>query len=72
MAKDLSDKCWKTQSKRWHLLTNNPGQESESEEEEDSVMAALMRSTDEEIKTNCKLVRDDIESQRVKRNSSKV
>ena len=27
-------------------------------------MAALMRSTDEEIKTNSKLVRDVIESQR--------
>ena len=27
-------------------------------------MAALMRSTDDEIETNCKLVRDVIESQR--------
>ena len=42
-----------------------PGQESEKEEEkEDSVMTALMRSTDEEIETNCKLVRDVIKSQR--------
>ena len=31
-----------------------------SEEEEDSVMAALMKSTDEEIEKNSKLVRDDI------------
>ena len=23
----LSDRCWDTQSKRWHLLTNKPGQE---------------------------------------------
>ena len=62
MMKELDDKCWMTQSKRWHLLTNKPGQESE--EEEGSTMAALMRSTDEEIETNCKLVRDVIESQR--------
>ena len=40
-----------------------PGQESEKEEE-DSAMAALMRSTDEDIEINCKLVRDVIESQR--------
>ena len=53
-----------TQSKRWHLLTNNqPGQKI-SEEEKVSAMAALMRSTDEEIEKNCKLVRDVIESQR--------
>ena len=42
-----------------------PGQKSE--EEEDNTMAALMRSTDEEIETNSKLVRDAIESQRVQK-----
>ena len=40
-----------------------PGQESE-ENEEDSAMTALMRNTDEEIETNCKLARDVIKSQR--------
>ena len=50
------------QSKRWHLLSNNQGQESE--EEESNAMAALMRSTNKEIETNCKLVRDVTESQR--------
>ena len=33
-----------------------PGQESE--EEEGSTMAALMKNTDEEKEINCKLVRD--------------
>ena len=71
---ELSDSAG-TQSKRWHLLTKQQGQENEEEEkEEDSAMATLMRSTDDEIETNCKLVRDVIESQREqkKRNSSKV
>ena len=27
MTKELSDKCWKTQSKRWHLLSKQQGQE---------------------------------------------
>ena len=40
-----------------------PGQENE-EDDEDSVIAALMRSTDEKIETNSKLARDVIESQR--------
>ena len=40
-----------------------PGQESEKEEE-DSAMTALMRSTDEDIEINCKLIREVIESQR--------
>ena len=39
----------------------------ESEEEEDSAMAALMRSTDEGIETNCKLVREVIARQKEKR-----
>ena len=44
-----------------------PKQESESEEEGDSAMAALMRSTDEEIETNCKLIRDVIEKSECKK-----
>ena len=40
------------------------GQENEEEEKEDSAMAALMRNTDEEIVTDCELVRDVIENQR--------
>ena len=43
-----------------------PRQESE-EEEEDSAMAALMRSTDKEIEENCKLVRDVIKDRKKKR-----
>ena len=44
-----------------------------NKEEEGSAMAALMRNTDEEIETNCKLIRDVIESQRgQKRNSPKA
>ena len=42
------------------------GLESE-EEEEDSTMAALMRSTGEEIEENCRLVRGVIASQKAKR-----
>ena len=62
-----------TQSKWWYLLIKQP--EQKSDEEEDSAMVALMRSTDEEIETNSKLVRDAIESQikqEKERNSSKV
>ena len=44
------------------------GLESE-EEEEDSAMAALMRSTDEEIEKNCKHVREVIARQKAKRES---
>ena len=40
-----------------------PGQENE-DEDEDSAMSALMRSTDEKTENNCKVVRDVIESQR--------
>ena len=36
-------------------------------EEEDSAMAALMRSTDKEIEENCKLVRDVIKDRKKKR-----
>ena len=61
---ELSDKCW-NQRRGVIFLTNNPEQESEEEgEKEDSAMAALMRSADEEIEINCKLVRDVIEIQR--------
>ena len=62
-----------TQSKWWYLLIKQP--EQKSDEEEGSAMAALMRSTYEEIETNSKLVRDAIESQikqEKERNSSKV
>ena len=38
----------------------------EKEEEEDSAMAALMKSTGEEMKANYKLVRDVIASQKDK------
>ena len=37
------------------------------DDDEDSAMAALMRSADEETEKNCKLVRDFIESQREKK-----
>ena len=49
---ELSDST-ETQPKRWHLLTNKPGQESE--EEENSAMAALMRSTDKKNRDKDKL-----------------
>ena len=48
------------------FLLTTLGQESEKEEE-DNAITALMRRTDEEIETNCKLVRDVIESQRAKK-----
>ena len=56
MTEELSDKCWDT----INVMASSyqqPGQES-GEKEEDSVMAALLRSTDEEIEKNCKLVRN--------------
>ena len=53
MTKELSDKCWKTQSKRWHLLIKTTRTRERKKKEEDSAMAALMRSADEEIETNC-------------------
>ena len=57
MTEELSDKCWDT-IKVVASSYQQPGQESGEEEEEDSAMAVLMRSTDEEIEKNCKLVRD--------------
>ena len=59
---ELSNKCWDT-IKVMASSYQKPEQESE-EEEEDSAMTALMRSTDEEIEKDCKLVRYVIESQR--------
>ena len=45
----------------------------ESEEEEDSAMAALRRSTGEEIEVNCKHVREVIARQKNKeRNNTKI
>ena len=66
---ELSDKCWET-IKVMASSYQQPGQENE--EEEGSAMAALMRSTDEEIKINNKLVRYVIESQRVKQKRETV
>ena len=68
---ELSDKCWDTIKE---MASSYNNQEQESEEEELSTMATLMRSTDEEIEINCKLVRDAIESQREqkRKNNSKV
>ena len=57
---DLSDRFWMTQSRLMASSYQQPGQENE----EGSAMAALMRSTDDEIETNCRLVRDVIESQK--------
>ena len=59
---ELSDKCWNIikemassyQQTRTRVV----------DDDEDSAMAALMRSTDEEIETNCKLVREVTEIQR--------
>ena len=55
------------------FLPYNPGQESE-EKEEDSAIAALMRSTDEQIETNCNLLEmsQKARERARKRNSSKV
>ena len=64
MTEGISNKCWDTikeMASSYQLLRQ------ESEEEEDSAMAALMRSTYEEIETNCRLVRDVIASQKTKR-----
>ena len=73
MTEELFDKCWDT-IKEVTSSYQQPGQESKEEEEEGSTMAALMRSTYEETETNCKLVRDAMESQRESknRNSFKV
>ena len=49
---ELSDKCWDI-IKVMTSSYQQPGQESE--EEEDSVMAALMKSTDEEYKQTANL-----------------
>ena len=65
MTEGISNKCWDT-IKEMASSYQLPGLDNE-EEEEDSAMAALMRSTDEEIEANCKLVRDVIESQKAKR-----
>ena len=70
MTEGTSNKCWDTikeMTSSYQLLRQ------ESEEEEDSAMAALMRSTGEEIEANCRLVRDVIASQKAKeRNNPKV
>ena len=58
----LADRCWNTIKE----MASSYQQEQESEDE-DSAMAALTRSTGEEIEKNCKLVRNAIESQRAKR-----
>ena len=65
MTEEVSNKCWDT-IKEMESSYQLPRQESE-EEKEDSAMAALMRSTGEEIETNCRLVRDVIASQKEKR-----
>ena len=68
--RDLSDKCWDT-IKEMASSYQQPRQESE--EKEDNTMLLIKAATDEETETNCKLVRDVIESQIEKRkNSSKV
>ena len=63
MTEEISNKCWDTikEMSSSYQLTG-----LESEEEEDSAMASLMRSTGEEIEKNCKLVRDVIASQKAK------
>ena len=63
MTEEISNKCWDT-IKEMASSYQLPRQESE---EEDSVMAALMRSTGEEIEENCRLVRGVIASQKAKR-----
>ena len=64
MTEGISNKCWDTikeMASSYQLLRQ------ESEEEEDSAMAALMRSTDEEIEANCRQVREVIARQKTKR-----
>ena len=53
ITEELSDKCWDT-IKEMASSYQQPGQESE-EEEKDSAMVSLMKSTDEEIKTTVNL-----------------
>ena len=65
MTEETSNKCWDT-IKEMASSYQLPRQESE-EEEEDSAMAALMRSTGEEIEENCRLVKDVTSSQKAKR-----
>ena len=57
---ELSSRCWDTIKSDGIFLPNKS--EQKSDEEEDSAMAAFMKSTDEETETNCRLVRDVIES----------
>ena len=51
---------WHNQRDDIFVLTN----QVQEIKEEDSTMAALMRSTNKETEKNCKLVRNVIESQR--------
>ena len=67
MAEGISNKCWDT-IKEMASSYQLPGQESE--EEEGSAMAALMRSTDKEIEESCRLVRDVIARQKTKRETT--
>ena len=46
MTEDLSGKCWGHNQRRWHLLIK---QTKQKVKKKDSAMAALMRSTDEEM-----------------------
>ena len=64
MTEGTSNKCWDTikeMASSYQLLRQ------ESEEEEDSAMAALMRNTGEEIEADCRVVRDVTASQKEKR-----
>ena len=61
---ELSDKCWDTIKEMASSYQTIRNKRVKKEEEEDSAMAVLMRSTDEEIEKNCKLARDVTESQR--------
>ena len=58
MTAELSDKCWDTIKVMTSSYQTN---QDKSENDEGSVMAALMWSIDEEIEINSKLVRDVIE-----------
>ena len=64
MTEGISNKCWDTikETAPSYQLTGQV-----SEEEEDSVMAVLMRGTGEEIEESCKLVRDVIKDRKKKR-----
>ena len=64
MTEGISNKCWDTIKE---MVSSYQLTGQESEEEENCAMAALMRSTDEEIEANCKLVRGVIASQKTKR-----